>query len=536
MDELIGQSFGSYRVVEKLGEGGMAVVYKGYQASLNRYVAIKVLRGDLAHDQEFVARFHREALAVAKLSHPNILHIYDTGVAHGVYYIVMDYAEGGSLSDLIRQGPIDASRAVSIAIQMAGALDYAHREGLIHRDVKPSNILLSKDGRPLLSDFGIAKIMYEATQLTRTGATIGTPEYMAPEQVQGQPSDGRADIYALGVVLYEMLAGTVPFRAATPVATLYKHVHEPLPPLRQANSNVPAWLEAAVYKALAKRPEDRFQRASAFARALRQSRVLDSAGRVPSVTPKTPLPRDLPPTTPPPRSRTPVGARQPAERRRSAGPPRLLLAGIGVLSLVVVVGLVLLLGGGGNHNVITPQVVTSVVTGAVQTVVVTPVPPPSPVPTAEPTQAPTAEPTRLPTIVVVPTPTPAPNWDIPSLQANVTDFRFFEGGAESPAYEDRQYSDSFAQSEARYIYYELHLEYPEHQEAVAFDVDVYYYKSDGSILGQFTANHEIEADWTSSYHTWGWGWPDPGNWPVDTYLVELYIDGELIASGSFDIY
>jgi serine/threonine protein kinase len=529
MDELIGQSFGSYAVVEKLGEGGMAVVYKGYQASLNRYVAIKVLRGDLAHDQEFVTRFHREALAVAKLSHPNILHIYDTGVAHGVYYIVMDYAEGGSLSDLIRQGPIEIGRAVSIAIQMAGALDYAHREGLIHRDVKPSNILLSRDGRPLLSDFGIAKIMYEATQLTRTGASIGTPEYMAPEQVQGQPSDARADIYALGIVLYEMLAGTVPFRAATPVATLYKHVHEPLPPLRQANSNIPAWLEAAVYKALAKRPEDRFQRASAFARALRQSRVLDSAGRVPVATPKTPLPRDLPPTTPPPRPKTSVGARQPAGRKRGASPPRLLLAAIGVLSLVVVVGVALLAGGGGNHgNAITPEVVTSVVTGVVQTIVVTPVPPPTPVPTAEPTP--------LPTVVVLPSPTPVSNWDIPSLQANVTDFRFFEGGVERPAYEDRQYSNSFARSEARYIYYELHLEYPEHGEVVDFDIEVYYYKSDGSILGQFTANHQVEADWTSSYHTWGWGWPDPGNWPVDLYLVELYIDGELIASGTFDIY
>jgi hypothetical protein len=296
-------------------------------------------------------------------------------------------------------------------------------------------------------------------------------------------------------------------------------------------------LEAAVYNALAKRPEDRFQRASAFARALRQSRVLDSAGRVPPVTPKTPLPADVRPTTPPPRAMTPVGARQAPERKRGASPPRLLLAAIGVLSLIVVVGVVILAGGGGNNpTVVTPLVVTSVVTGEVQVVIVTPEPPPTRVPTVEPTQVPTAVPTALPTIVVLPSPTPVPNWDIPSLQANVTDFRFFEGGADRPAYEDRVYSDSFAQSEARYIYYELHLEYPEHGQVVDFNIDVYYLRSDGSILGQFPADHQIEADWTSSYHTWGWGWPDPGNWPVDTYTVELYIDGDLIASGDFDIY
>ena len=235
MDDLIGKQFGPYTLTEKIGEGGMAEVYKGYQRSLNRYVAIKVLRGELARDQEFVTRFQREALAVAKLNHPNILHVYDAGVMDGVYYIAMDYVEGGSLKELIQRGPLGIEQAVSLTIQLADALDYAHRHDLIHRDVKPSNVLMTSDGRPLLTDFGIAKVLHADSHLTRTGTAIGTPEYMAPEQLQGQQVDGRADIYALGVVLFEMLAGWSPFSAPTPMAAMYKQMNEPPPPLRQIN-------------------------------------------------------------------------------------------------------------------------------------------------------------------------------------------------------------------------------------------------------------------------------------------------------------
>jgi len=245
------------------------VVYKAYQESLGRYAAIKVLRAELARDEEFVARFRREALAVAQFSHPNILQVYDAGMANGVYYMVMGFMDGGSLKDLIAQGPMDTEYAVSIVAQVADALGYAHKQGIIHRDVKPNNVLMSRDGRPMLADFGIAKAMYESASLTRTGISIGTPEYMAPEQIQGQTVDGRTDIYALGIVLYEMLTGWAPFSTPTPVATLYKQVNEAPPPVHQVNVNVPEWLEGVVGRALAKRPEARYQQASEFAEALR---------------------------------------------------------------------------------------------------------------------------------------------------------------------------------------------------------------------------------------------------------------------------
>ena len=248
----------------------MAIVYKGYQESLHRYAALKVLREELARDQQFLARFRQEALAAANLNHPNILHVYDAGAADGKYYIAMAYVDGGTLKDLINQGLIDPARAVSITIHLAEALDHAHNHGLIHRDVKPSNVLMTRDGRPLLTDFGIAKALFEAQQLTRTGASIGTPEYMAPEQAKGDSPDGRTDIYALGVVLYEMLATRVPFCTDTPVATMYMHVHEPPPPLPVKEAAIPAWLENVVCKALAKDPADRYQSAALFAAALRQ--------------------------------------------------------------------------------------------------------------------------------------------------------------------------------------------------------------------------------------------------------------------------
>ncbi len=290
MDPLIGTRMGPYNITELIGEGGMAIVYKGFQESLHRYVALKVLRDELARDQQFVARFRQEALAAANLNHPNIVHVYDAGSSNGKYFIAMAYVDGGTLKDLIQQRRINPERAVSIAIQLAEALDHAHNQGLIHRDVKPNNVLMTRDGRPLLTDFGIAKALYDAKQLTRTGTSIGTPEYMAPEQAQGRPPDGRTDIYALGIVLYEMLASKVPFCTDTPVATMYMHVHEPPPPLRQAGADttargaVPEWLENVVCKALAKDPADRYATAGLFAAALRQGQEAMRAAARP-VTP-----------------------------------------------------------------------------------------------------------------------------------------------------------------------------------------------------------------------------------------------------------
>lgn len=340
MDPMIGQTFGPYKITEKIGEGGMAVVYKGYQQSLNRYVAIKMLRVELAQDQEFVTRFRREALAVAELNHPNILHVYDAGYGNGVYYIVMAFVEGGSLRDLMAQGPLETEYAVSLATQLADALNHAHQRGLIHRDVKPNNVLISRDGRPLLTDFGIAKALHESKGLTRTGTAIGTPEYMAPEQIQGQKVDGRTDIYALGIVLYEMLVGWAPFSATTPVAALYKQVNEPPPPLRQANINVPTWLEGVVNKTLAKAPQDRYQQASELADALRQRKA---PGKVP-----TPIPGTVP-----------VGTKPEPERKRRGLLIPILIGAIVILLLILAAVLAYSLGGGGGGDA-TPPVVTVV--------------------------------------------------------------------------------------------------------------------------------------------------------------------------------
>lgn len=341
MDGMIGQRFGPYEITERIGEGGMAEVYKGYQKSLNRYVAIKVLRHELARDGQSVERFRREALAVAELSHPNILHVYDAGFAHGVYYIVMAYVEGGSLKDVIMQGAMEPESAASIAAQLADALSHAHRQGLVHRDVKPTNILMTRDGRPLLTDFGIAKAVHESVGLTRTGTSIGTPEYMAPEQIQGQAVDGRTDIYALGIVLYEMLVGWTPFTATTPVATLYKQVNERPPPLRQANVSIPPWLDGIVMKALAKRPQDRFQQASDFAATLRQRRVAD--------TPDTPVPVVTPEPTQAPRA---------GRKRRGRMVPLLIVAILALLLGIAAVAIYMFAGNGGDKP---PPVITVVV-------------------------------------------------------------------------------------------------------------------------------------------------------------------------------
>lgn len=402
-DELIGKSFGPYKVLDKIGEGGMAIVYRGYQESLGRYVAIKVLRGELARDEEFVARFRREALAVAQFDHPNILHVYDAGMANGVYYMVMAFVEGGSLKEMIAREPLPVEQAVSIGAQLADALDYAHRQGIIHRDVKPSNVLLSREGRPLLTDFGIAKALYESAALTRTGVSIGTPEYMAPEQVQGQPVDARTDIYALGIVLYEMLAGWAPFSAPTPVATLYKQVNEPPPPLHQVKAGVPDWLEGVANKALAKRPEARYQRASEMAEALRAQHALN-APRVDTGQADA-RPADRTPGLVPPVAERREG------KRRPGGVIPILAGAIAVLFLALLAGgAYLLLGGSGGEP--TPEApataVVIVVTSAPgETATATPAPS-QPRPTATPQPTATAKPpTRTPTAKSK-TPTSAP--------------------------------------------------------------------------------------------------------------------------------
>jgi len=226
---LVGKSLGQFRLVEHLGSGGMATVFKAYQPTLDRYVAVKVLPAYYARDPIFVKRFEQEARSVAKLAHPNIVQIYDFGEQDNITYIVMEYVDGGTLKDRLRQRGLPVPDAVDFVIQAAEGLDYAHSQGIVHRDVKPANMLLRKDGHLLLSDFGIAKILGGTTELTRFGTSIGTPQYISPEQGTGQPVDRRSDIYSLGIVFFHCLTGHLPFNADSPLSITVKHLNEPLP-------------------------------------------------------------------------------------------------------------------------------------------------------------------------------------------------------------------------------------------------------------------------------------------------------------------
>ena len=268
MSEFVGQTLGQYQIVEELGRGGMAIVYKAYQPSLDRYVAIKVLPAFFARTPGYLERFHREAKAMARLSHPHIVEVLDYGQQDDTTYLVMAYVDGGSLRDRLGQ-PLPLDTIVQWMEQIGSALAYAHERGVVHRDIKPGNILFTRDGRAMLSDFGIAKLR-EASPLTRTGTGMGTPEYMSPEQgVAAKGVDQRSDIYSLGVILYEMATGDVPFRADTPFATLHQHLYTPLPLPETRNPDIPPALAAVIKKALAKRPEQRFQTVQELLDALR---------------------------------------------------------------------------------------------------------------------------------------------------------------------------------------------------------------------------------------------------------------------------
>ena len=258
MAALVGRSLGQFRIVERIGAGGMATVFKAYQPNLDRYVAIKVLPAYHARDPIFVKRFVQEARAVAKLVHPNILQIHDFGEQDNITYIVMEYVEGGTLKDRLKR-PITNPDAIDYMIQAAEGLNCAHSHGIVHRDVKPANMLLRKDGYLLLSDFGIAKILEGTTNLTRVGTGIGTPQYMSPEQGTGQAVDRRSDIYSLGIVLFHCLAGRVPFTADTPLSITVKHLNEPLPVEMLRTAGVPVPIEQVVVKMAAKAPQDRYQ-------------------------------------------------------------------------------------------------------------------------------------------------------------------------------------------------------------------------------------------------------------------------------------
>jgi len=256
----------------------MAEVYKAYQPRLEREVALKFIRPELATDVEFRGRFEHEAQAIARLSHPNIVHVYDFGEEGNRYYLVMEYIPGQTLKERLEALRIvgktmDWNEVCRIISQIAAALDYAHQQGIIHRDVKPANIMLTPDGRALLNDFGIAKMLGTSQTLTQTGGTIGTPAYMSPEQIRGDKEQlgSASDLYSLGIVLYEMLTGRVPFAADTPLAVLYKHLHDPIPLPRTLAPALPEATERVLLKSLAKDPADRYPDGQSLAQALQTS-------------------------------------------------------------------------------------------------------------------------------------------------------------------------------------------------------------------------------------------------------------------------
>ncbi len=268
--DLTGMSIGPYRVLERCGQGGMAEVYKGYHPLIDRYVAIKVLRTGLADDDEFRARFQREATAVAALRHPNIVQLYDFGRLGDRYYMVMEYIDGGSLRErLLGEGRrLPLPDVVAIVRGVAAALDYAHERGIIHRDVKPANIMFTADGDPVLTDFGIARVTHGAEGMTMAGMSVGTPDYMSPEQGIGNPATPHSDIYSLGVVLYEMLTGRRPFNADTPFGVIVQHIQASFPSPRGADPTFPEALERILRRALAKEPSERYASAGELAQEL----------------------------------------------------------------------------------------------------------------------------------------------------------------------------------------------------------------------------------------------------------------------------
>ena len=274
---MIGRQLGNFELVDELGGGAWGKVYRARQVTLGgRLVAVKVLWPHLAADERARQRFLDEAHNMARLSHSNVVKVIDVGEQDDTYYFAMEYIEGESLSEATtREGSMAPGRVAEIGAQIADALGHAHSRGIIHRDIKPANILLDAEGRPIVTDFGIAKVG-EGSGLTATGMSIGTPEYMSPEQAKGNPVDGRSDIYSLGVVLYQMVCGQAPFTATTPFAVGMKHINEAPRAPREVRPDCPEWLATIIMRALAKEPFDRFGTAQEMAARLRAARPVAS--------------------------------------------------------------------------------------------------------------------------------------------------------------------------------------------------------------------------------------------------------------------
>ena len=403
---VVGRTFGKYRIVEQIGRGGMAEVYKAYQPGLDRYVAIKVMHAFLADDKDFLARFQREAKLVASMRHSNIVQVHDFDVEGGHSYMVMEFIDGETLKNRLQKLEekdqwISIDEGVRIVLAVGSALKYAHRLGMVHRDVKPANVMVDKQGNVILTDFGIAKIFAGGaqTQLTATGAMVGTPSYMSPEQGMGQAGDERSDIYSLGVMLYQFVSGRLPFEADTPLAVVIKHINDPLPMPRAINPEVPEPVERVILKAMAKNPDDRYQHVGDMLNDLKRAmgmsldetptdtlraRALPAGATAVATGSVTPFPMAARAAAsakaPPVAGPTVVSPQAPAKPAPKAG-PNLLLIGAGiaavVLIAVIVVALIAASGGKGAAGVSATQTAQAIAAAQqTPTVATTTAPPP----------------------------------------------------------------------------------------------------------------------------------------------------------------
>ncbi|MCB8923910.1 MAG: protein kinase [Ardenticatenaceae bacterium] len=401
-DRLIGQQIDHYRVTQHIAQGGMADVYLAEDVTLQRPVALKVMLANLAQDPDLIARFHREARTVAQLQHPNIVQIYTSGVALGGRpYLAMQFVGGGSLqqwlAQLTQRGQrLEPRDVLALLRPIASALDEAHRAGIVHRDLKPSNILLRRDGTPILTDLGIAAVQTATTRLTRTGSVMGTPHYMSPEQAKGSDVDGRSDIYSLGIILYEMLAGTVPFDADNSLAVLHQHLYEPPPPLTEKRPGLATATYQLVEICLQKEPTARFQTAVQLVQAIDEALTAETTGK----------------------RRTPLSVAPVTERTRRPLPQWVYAAGgAGVMLLIVLAGFLLFRPEpspeetpgtavpAADVDAPTPLMVADAATAA-PLPTNTSIPTFTPLPTMTETAVPTTTP--LPTHTPLPTATPLP--------------------------------------------------------------------------------------------------------------------------------
>lgn len=291
-----GEEVNGYTVMEQLGRGGMATVFKAYHASLDRYVALKVMHPAFMEDENFLARFQREARVVAKLEHPNIIPVYDFSDHDGRTYLVMKYVEGMTLKGRLQEGPIPPDEGVKIIETLGAGLAYAHEQGVLHRDIKPSNVILAKDGQIFLADFGLARIASAGESTLSSDMMIGTPQYISPEQALGERDLGPAtDIYSFGVVVYELVVGQVPYSSDTPFSVVHDHIYKPLPLPRTVNPNVPESMERILLKSLAKDPADRFESVDVMVTAFKKSVLGDTLPDVEHVASvPTPTPAPIP--------------------------------------------------------------------------------------------------------------------------------------------------------------------------------------------------------------------------------------------------